>query len=235
MLTAKPPAAWFTDPALTEPTPITVTDDGRVYGHAALWGTCHVGLAGACVSPPKSGDGYSSFMLGARRTAEGHDVPVGTVTLATTHAGLKLSAEQTQRHYEDTGRGAAHVVAGEDRWGVWFAGAVTSSASEADVEQLRAGKISGDWRLRSGRLELVGMLAVNTPGFPVPRAALAASAASEANDDDPRTSLVSANVVPRSARLRSALVAGLAAYDAEQRLDELGARISVPELLARFK
>src|SRR5690606_27483392 len=26
---------WFQDPALTKPTPLTVTDDGRVFGHLA--------------------------------------------------------------------------------------------------------------------------------------------------------------------------------------------------------
>ena len=34
----RPPAAWFADPSLSLPTPITVTDDGRIYGHAAQWG-----------------------------------------------------------------------------------------------------------------------------------------------------------------------------------------------------
>lgn len=229
MLTGRPPRAWFADPNLAEPTPITVTDDGHIYGHAALWGTCHVGLQGACVTPPRTHDGYAAFRLGSRATTQG-DVAVGTITLATTHAGMRLTAAQAQRHYEDTGLGVAHVAVGEDRWGIWYAGAIASSATDVDIEQLRAGKISGDWRVRNGHLELVGMLAVNTPGYPVPRAALAASGA-----PDPRTTLVSAGVVPRNPRLRDALVAGLAAYDEQQQIEELGARISVPDLLARFR
>src|SRR5205085_943051 len=34
---------------------------------------------------------------------------------------------------------------------------------------LRASAPSGDWRRIGGNLELVGLLAVNVPGFPVPR------------------------------------------------------------------
>jgi hypothetical protein len=38
------------------------------------------------------------------------------------------------------------------------------------VHELRAsGKVSGDWRRIGGQLRLVGLLAVNVPGFPIPR------------------------------------------------------------------
>jgi hypothetical protein len=47
-------AAWFRNPHLDGPTPLTVTDDGRVYGHLALWGTCHTGFDGVCIEPPHS-------------------------------------------------------------------------------------------------------------------------------------------------------------------------------------
>ena len=50
----RPPAEWFADPKLAGPTALTITDDGRVYGHAALWDVCHVGFANTCVTPPPS-------------------------------------------------------------------------------------------------------------------------------------------------------------------------------------
>src|SRR3546814_9385437 len=47
-----PPAAWFGAPDLDEPTPFTISDNGREFGNIAAWGTCHIGDAGQCVTPP---------------------------------------------------------------------------------------------------------------------------------------------------------------------------------------
>lgn len=238
VLSDAPPAHWFEDPQLDEPTPITVTDEGRVYGHAALWGTCHVGIPGACVSPPRSQCAYSAFMLGGRRVADGTERAVGTITLGTTHAGMQLNAAATKRHYEDTGWGIADVAMGEDRWGPWFAGAVRRGVTEPQVEELRAAKISGDWRERNGHLELVGLLAVNVPGYPVPRAR-ARMAIAASGQEVGRVALVAPNIVPRSERARTALVAGINAYDAEwerqNQVAQLMARVQVPALLARAR
>ncbi|MET0351214.1 MAG: hypothetical protein ABW067_15590, partial [Rhizobacter sp.] len=52
---------------------------------------------------------------------------------------------------------------------IWVSGAVTSQ-DETKLAELRRSPLSGDWRNIGGRLELVAALAVNTPGFPVPRA-----------------------------------------------------------------
>jgi hypothetical protein len=86
-----PPEDWFVDPALDGPTPLTVEDNGRVYGHIALWDTCHTGMQGRCVTPPRSQTRYSLFHLGVVRTAEGTDVPVGHLTLGGGHADLHKS------------------------------------------------------------------------------------------------------------------------------------------------
>lgn len=237
VLSDAPPAEWFNDPQLAEPTPITVTDSGRVYGHAALWGTCHVGIPGSCVAPPRSQCGYAAYHLGGRRTQDGTEVAVGTITLGTVHANMNLGASATKRHYEDTGYGVADVRVGEDRWGPWFAGALRRGVTEPQVEELRAAKISGDWRERDGSLELVGLLAVNVPGYPVPRSA--ARSAVAASGYSGRVALVAPNVVPRSPRVRQALVAGLNAYDAEverqHEVAELLARVRIPALLDRIR
>lgn len=164
-----PPSAWFDDPQLDEPTPLTVTADGQVYGHIATWGTCHVGLMDACVRPPRNSSGYRMFHLGEVETAEGEMIACGTYTLDSGHADLKLSAAATKRHYDDTGVGAADLCCGEDRHGIWAAGAVRPDLSMAQVRKLRAAKPSGDWRTVGGAFEMIGIAAVNTPGFPVPR------------------------------------------------------------------
>jgi hypothetical protein len=72
-------------------------------------------------------------------------------------------------HYDNTGTVAADVRAGEDEYGIWVAGALRSTLTDEQIREFRAAPLSGDWRRIGGRLELVAALAVNTPGFPVPR------------------------------------------------------------------
>lgn len=164
-----PPRGWFDNPELTEVTPITITDEGRIYGHVAVWGTCHIGFPGQCVQPPHSEQDYRMFELGAVRTREGDDVPVGHITFDTVHAGPRMSASQAMAHYENTGRVGADVVAGEDEHGIWVSGALRPGMTPDKIRELRSSPMSGDWRRMGGNLELVAVLAVNVPGFPVPR------------------------------------------------------------------
>jgi hypothetical protein len=72
-------------------------------------------------------------------------------------------------HYDHTGTVAADVRAGEDEHGIWVAGALRPTLTDEQIRTFRAAPLSGDWRRIGGRLELVAALAVNTPGFPVPR------------------------------------------------------------------
>jgi hypothetical protein len=67
------------------------------------------------------------------------------------------------------------VAAGEDEHGIWISGAVRASATPEQIAALRGSALSGDWRTIRGHLELVAALAVNVPGFPIPRIGLAAS------------------------------------------------------------
>lgn len=184
-----PPAGWFTDPGLSGPTALTVTDGGRVYGHLASWGTCHTGQPGACVTPPASASGYTYFHVGALETAEGETVPVGTVVTDTDHAGLDAGHSSAAAHYADTGCAVAAVRAGEDRHGIWVAGALLPGVTDGQVATLRRSPLSGDWRVIGGRQELVAALAVNVPGFPLPRERTAAGSAPYA--------LVAAGAVPK--------------------------------------
>lgn len=166
----EPPVDWFNDPELDGPTPLTVTDEGRVYGHLATWDTCHTGLPG-CVPPPRSPTGYMNFHLGEIKAEGGERVSVGTLSFDKPHAPHRLNADRTVAHYDDTTTAGAHVRAGEDQFGIWLAGALNPRLSAEDARVLMAAPPSGDWRqVRQGEgRDLVGALAVNVPGFPVPR------------------------------------------------------------------
>lgn len=166
---ARPPAEWFRNPDLSVPTGITVTEDGRVYGHAALWGTCHIGQAGVCVTPPRESD-HPYFMTGNAWTEDGSSVSVGQITVGTNHAPLNVGYRAASDHYDNTGAAVADVVVGNDAHGIWVAGAIRFGTSQERIHELRAaGQVSGDWRRIGGALRLVGLLAVNVPGFPVPK------------------------------------------------------------------
>ena len=136
-----------------------------------MWGTCHIGLPGRCVEPPRSPSNYAYFRTGAVYTAEGTQVAVGHITLGTGHAGPAASARAAAEHYDNTGTVVVDVAAGEDSHGIWVAGAVRPGTTPDQIRALRAAPLSGDWRTIGGNLELVGALAVNVPGFPVPRPA----------------------------------------------------------------
>lgn len=165
----KPPKEWFSDPKLSVPTGITIDASGRLYGHAAQWGTCHVGFADQCVSPPREDD-HPYFTTGELATEDGVIVSVGQITVGTGHAALNKSANAAAQHYDHTGWAVADVAVGNDSHGIWVAGAVRPDADSGRVHELRAsGQVSGDWRRIGGKLRLVGLLAVNVPGFPVPR------------------------------------------------------------------
>lgn len=182
-----PPKAWFVNPEFTGPHPVTVDEDGRVYGHLALWSTCHIGVNKVCTSAPTSDANYAYFTTGAVLTDEGQ-VPVGNITMDTGHAAMNLRARPAMAHYDNTGAVAADVAAGEDAWGIWVAGAVRPGLPEDKVYALRAATLSGDWRQIGSNLELVAALAVNVPGFPIPRTALAASGGEQ-------TALVASGIV----------------------------------------
>lgn len=167
-----PPADWFGDPGLREPTPLTVTDDGRVFGHIAAWHVDHIGMAFG-TKPPRSRSGYKYFHTGVVRTDDGKDVPVGQLTLAGGHAKLELTAEAAVKHYDDTKSAVADVHAGEDAYGIWVAGALRPDVDAAKIRAFRASAPSGDWRPINGRLELVACCQVNVPGFPIARARVA--------------------------------------------------------------
>lgn len=185
----------FQDPKFSGPTPLTIV--GRsVFGHLATWGVCHIGISGECVTAPHSKRDYSDFHLGSIMTDQG-ELAVGTITMGTGHADMNFTATDTRHHYDHTGTAVAKVRAGEDEHGIWVAGIILDGVSDEQVRTLQSsGGLSGDWRSIGRSLELVAALAVNVPGFPVPRTSVAASA-------ERTTSLVAAGVLVQEDRDRT--------------------------------
>lgn len=171
----EPPDDWFQDPGLKGPTPLTVDDDGHIYGHIATFDVPHIGMPGR-VHAPRSRSGYAFFKTGQLVTASGQKINVGQLTLAGGHAPLSADARAAVEHYDNTNSAVADLNAGEDRFGIWVAGAVRPEISPEQMRALRAAAPSGDWRPINGSLELVAVTQVNVPGFPVARARVASGA-----------------------------------------------------------
>src|SRR5512136_788725 len=102
----------FEQPKLSAITPITVTDDGHVFGHIATHDVCHVGMPGVCTTAPIDDDGYRMFH---RYQVPGMEQPVGRITTGhgqhrcscaqcgsrtDAHACLKLSAGGAIAHHD---------------------------------------------------------------------------------------------------------------------------------------
>lgn len=164
-----PPVEWFANPDLEALTALTVTDDGRIYGHVAGWDMPHIAFPNGEIYAPHSKTDYAYYLLGEVACADGERVPVGNITLGTGHAAPNLGQSAAAAHYDHTGTVVADVACGEDEYGIWVAGALRSTVTDDVVRALRAAKLSGDWRNVEGNLELVAALAVNVPGFPIPR------------------------------------------------------------------
>lgn len=173
-----PPRAWFEMDEPDELTPLTITDDGQVFGHIAGWQSCHTGVTGKCVLAPKSRTNYANFHKGALKTAEGDIIAVGALTMGTGHAELTLDAHAAMAHYDNTGTVAAMGTARDGRHGIWFCGALEPDMDELRIRKFRGSALSGDWRPLGRGLEMIAALAVNTPGFLVPRARVASGAPS---------------------------------------------------------
>lgn len=173
------PAQAFRVPEPDGPQALAITEgpDGRHYlsGHVATWGVCHIGFPGQCRTAPRSPSAYAYFHTGAVTTDAG-ELAVGQITLDASHAELSSNAQMAARHYDHTGTAAADVRLTDGEHGIWASGVVRGTLSAEQLHRFRASAASGDWRAIHGQLEMVAVLSVNVPGFPVPRARVASGA-----------------------------------------------------------
>lgn len=212
-----PPDEWFDNPNLPGPTPLTVDDDGRVYGHLATWGTCHLSFSDTCVTPPRTNTSYGYFHTGEVITASGKRLPIGKIVLGPGHAGPYAGWRAATAHYDKGGSTVVIARAGEDAHGIWVAGSVVHDAQPTQVAALRRSPISGDWRRIGGNLELVAALAVSVPGFPIPRPRAGIAYRQQ-------TSLVAAGVLDRAALATQSTMLELVEQAVENVLDNYASR-----------
>lgn len=233
----EPPAFWFDNPELNRLQPVTVDKNGRVFGHVAAWGSCHISFKD-CRDVPKCGT-YKKFMNKTTLCDDGSLRPSGAVFIGTDHAKTSLLADVASDHYANTGAAVADVSVYEDRFGLCIAGAVRPNVSPEAVRVFRGSDISPDWRKvrtmknKQGKWELVGLLSVNTSGFVVD-SLLASGAEIVTFDVEPSAgfvdgelvSLVASGVVSRQ-RSDADRIA-----DLESELDAL--KLSVAGVVAAF-
>lgn len=159
---------FFADPKLSGPTLPTMGEDGRIYGHLAVFGECHRSIQEDCTLVPRNFTGYRQFLTSPSvRLSNGERQPVGRLTVGTGHADHRLNGAAAAAHYDNTGACFALVNVGEDAHGVWFSGVAAPWATPEQLEEGLSAPLSGDWRDFGQGLELVAALAVNTPGFNV--------------------------------------------------------------------
>jgi len=205
-------ADYFRRMEFTEPTPLTIEENGHVFGHLAQWDSCHIGLPGTCTTPPHSMTNYAYFLTGEYLTDSGR-VPVGQITLGTGHATERMGMRAALAHYDNTGSAVADVTVWEDAHGIAFSGKLREDLPEKDIRALMASPLSGDWRgvivAGSENLEMCAALAVNVPGFAVPRVTYAM-------DGDHQLSLVAAGALEPKPILTPEFVAQMAAYKEQE-------------------
>lgn len=172
----KPPRVWFENPNFMALSPMTVESSGQVRGHVASWKQSHIGMSGS-VRAPKSKSKYAFFKTGVVELDDGSFQDVGQITLSGGHAPLDATVADAVAHYDNTDSAIMDVNVGEDRFGIWVAGALRPDVSESRLRTIRASSVSGDWRPINGGLELVAICAVNVPGIPIPRARIASGVA----------------------------------------------------------
>lgn len=164
-------AKFFGDPQFTEHTPLTIDENGHVYGHVRQHGTCYQygggkGNGGFCLEPPDSACGYAKFEQHRAKLDDGRTIHVGALTFGDGHTSAG-SLMASQKHYNDVSSIAAKVNAGTDIFGVWVNGQVTS-AYEDQAYDLLLSPMSGHWEPdadNNGHLEMIAVHIVVTPGY----------------------------------------------------------------------
>lgn len=234
-----PDAAAFTEPTgPAEIGAITVTDDGRIFGYLAPAKVAHRGYPDRAVYAP-TGTDYTRWMNRPTITAGGARIATGAITMgcghAPTHRGVTAAA--ALEHYDNTCSVIATARVGENRHGVWIAGALLPDVTPAQVARLLACQLSGDWRPnrdRPGTRELVGVLAVPVPGFPVAHGMrvsteggqLVASAVPIRTGPAPDTDALAASAGPNPGLVTAArILAAATGRDRASRLAALATRV----------
>jgi SPP1 gp7 family putative phage head morphogenesis protein len=167
-----PPAEWYDEPAeLPEVGAIKITDEGRFYGLLAPRGVAHRSFGDRKVTVPMGNVDYSRWMNRETIVAGGKRIVAGPITMNCGHASVNanVSSQASRDHYDNSCSVVATVRIGENRDGVWVAGALLPGVTAEQVTKMMACQLSGDWRPhpdKPGKREMCGALMVPVPGFP---------------------------------------------------------------------
>lgn len=137
---------------------VTIDENGWVSGHLAAWGSCHDGIEGRCVTPPRQAN-YGSFNKPGVLTDQGI-VETGPIFFAGGHQ----RGPDLEEAYGGVENAWADVRVSEGRYGIWLSGVVRPGVDDATVYAARASRVSGHWV----RGQLKAIVSVNAEGFDVP-------------------------------------------------------------------
>lgn len=161
--TGLPPWSYFhhPEPETHQKIIVGAPDDNGwipVYGHLALWNTCHDGIEATCTIVPRPRDNYASFNKPSVLTDRGQ-VEAGPMVLFGGHIPLHKAADDPANAWCDV-----RVTAGIH--GPWLSGVVRPhiAADDAKTYVARASRISGHWK--GDRLKMI--VCCNSEGFDVP-------------------------------------------------------------------
>lgn len=169
-----PPAEWFTEPVnKPEIGAITITDEGQIFGYLAPKNVAHRGISDRRQTVPMGNVDYSRYMNRPRHveTYAGVDrIATGPITMGCGHASTApgVDAQASMDHYDNACSIVATVRIGENRHGVWVAGALMPDVEPRQVMRMMACQLSGDWRPhreKPGKRDFTGALLVPVPGF----------------------------------------------------------------------
>lgn len=152
----------FYIPESDKPQKIVVTADGLVYGHLALWESCHDGFTDRCLRVPRPTDNYASFNKPGPLTERGQ-VQTGPIFAFGGHRSAK-SAKTIEEAYGGIENAWADVRVTEGKFGPWLSGTIRPGVADEIVYAVRASRISGHWV--QGRLKAI--VSVNAEGYDVP-------------------------------------------------------------------
>lgn len=167
-----PPIEWFQEP-LGFPTvgAIELTDEGRFYGYLAPAGVAHRGFQDRKVTVPMGNVDYATWMNRVTLASTEESVVrivTGAITMGCGHASLAINTAAAAEHYDNSCSLVATACIGENKHGVWIAGALLPGVSADQITRILACQLSGDWRphrTKRGKREFCGALLVPVPGF----------------------------------------------------------------------
>jgi hypothetical protein len=151
--------------------PITITEDGEIFGHAWRFGQCHGSFHDRCLNPPAEDRTLDRWLVGEAIRG----VRTGPLYNGGTHGVDHRGRVKDHEWLAKTSQAVADVTAGFDSHGMWIAGRLRPGLSERELAEVKGSGVSVEWHPYGNRLMVEGCLFVNGPAYNVRRQAVAAA------------------------------------------------------------